>query len=648
MSDSAALVPPRLLLGAIVLFWGWQCELYVQAAVMALCLEAAPLLGVRFSLTAREYGRFSDLCVVLLLGQGLYLYLTPDRSAPLLVVGQWLPMTFFPLALAEAFSEKRRITLAAFFSSLRRKRDLARTSPLTFSFSPLYAFAALLAAGCANTRSPLFYPIMGGLAAWYLFSRRPGRYSLAVWFSVIIPVLLCGYFGQQGIHEVQQAVRGWARQDPFKRSTSIGSIGRVKLSRRIVLRVRTQHPIHKPLLLREASYNFFDGQNWHAVNAEFTQLAAAPYGNNATWRLLDYAHTGNAPDTTQLTKSITVFQPFTWRGGLLYLPLGAQRLDKLPVGELAQNGLGAVMVEQPPGLAGYQARYDPARSLDAPPGIVDRVVLPQDKKRLARLAEDLELDKYAPDARIRRILDYFRGGTYRYSLVLEREHPELSPLMEFLEHTHAGHCEYYALAAVFLLREAGIPARYATGYSVQEFSQSESLYVARELHAHAWALAWTGGAWRDVDATPPIWSALDSGDQTLWGRLGDFRQRLAFAFARWRWLGQDAQTRRIMLWTVGPLLAFLLYRLARHLRLRRSRPSPANVADAFAPVVRRLTRQGFVRRLSEPLCRYLERSGASELLPAVRIYYRQRFDPLGVSDAEHREMERSIRSWLDK
>ena len=175
MSDSAALVPPRLLLGAIVLFWGWQCELYVQAAVMALCLEAAPLLGVRFSLTAREYGRFSDLCVVLLLGQGLYLYLTPDRSAPLLVIGQWLPMTFFPLALAEAFSEKRRITLAAFFPSLRRKRDLARKSPLTFSFSPLYAFAALLAAGCAQHALPPFlshHGRSGGLVS--VFPADPG------------------------------------------------------------------------------------------------------------------------------------------------------------------------------------------------------------------------------------------------------------------------------------------------------------------------------------------------------------------------------------------------------------------------------------------------------------------------------------------
>src|SRR5439155_1389676 len=71
---------------------------------------------------------------------------------------------------------------------------------------------------------------------------------------------------------------------------------------------------------------------------------------------------------------------------------------------------------------------------------------------------------------------------------------------------HSGHCEYFATATVLLLRAAGVPARYATGYSVQEWSRLERRYVVRARHAHSWALVWADGAWRDLDTTPPLWA----------------------------------------------------------------------------------------------------------------------------------------------
>ena len=39
---------------------------------------------------------------------------------------------------------------------------------------------------------------------------------------------------------------------------------------------------------------------------------------------------------------------------------------------------------------------------------------------------------------------------------------------EFLLKTRAGHCEHFATATTMLLRAAGVPTRYAVGYSVQE------------------------------------------------------------------------------------------------------------------------------------------------------------------------------------
>ena len=39
-----------------------------------------------------------------------------------------------------------------------------------------------------------------------------------------------------------------------------------------------------------------------------------------------------------------------------------------------------------------------------------------------------------------------------------------TPLARFLLRTRSGHCEYFATATVLLLRQLGIPARYAVGY----------------------------------------------------------------------------------------------------------------------------------------------------------------------------------------
>jgi hypothetical protein len=66
----------------------------------------------------------------------------------------------------------------------------------------------------------------------------------------------------------------------------------------------------------------------------------------------------------------------------------------------------------------------------------------------------------------------------------------------------AAHCEYFASAAVLLLRSLGIPARYVTGFLAHEAEGGRT--TVRQRDAHAWAEAWLDGAgWVTVEATPP-------------------------------------------------------------------------------------------------------------------------------------------------
>jgi hypothetical protein len=80
----------------------------------------------------------------------------------------------------------------------------------------------------------------------------------------------------------------------------------------------------------------------------------------------------------------------------------------------------------------------------------------------------------------------------------------VDPITHFLRTGHAAHCEYFASATVLLLRSAGVPARYVTGYVADEYNDETLVWLARNRDAHAWAEAYDDGTrqWFPVESTP--------------------------------------------------------------------------------------------------------------------------------------------------
>ena len=70
----------------------------------------------------------------------------------------------------------------------------------------------------------------------------------------------------------------------------------------------------------------------------------------------------------------------------------------------------------------------------------------------------------------------------------------------FLESADTGYCVHFATGAVVLLRAAGIPARYVTGYLAQ--TKAEGWATVTADRAHAWAEFYDGERWQILDATP--------------------------------------------------------------------------------------------------------------------------------------------------
>jgi hypothetical protein len=236
-----------------------------------------------------------------------------------------------------------------------------------------------------------------------------------------------------------------------------------------------------------------------------------------------------------------------------------------------------------------------------------------------------------------------------------------TPLTRFLLRTHRGHCEYFATAGVLLLRQIGIPARYAVGYAVHEGSGGK--FVVRQRDAHAWCLVWDDkrNIWKDVDFTPPSWVALESARSSLQG-LSDFWSRVTFELSKFRW-GQT-HLRQYLLWGLLPVLLILLYQIIVHSRRRRQLRKEERKAETipwpgldsdFYRLELALTQRGLVRLPSEPLSQWLQRLCTDPSVFELRdslwqlllLHYRYRFDPQGLAADERQLLRSQVAACLD-
>jgi hypothetical protein len=247
---------------------------------------------------------------------------------------------------------------------------------------------------------------------------------------------------------------------------------------------------------------------------------------------------------------------------------------------------------------------------------------------------------------------------------LNRGEHESTPIGDFLLHTRSGHCEYFATATVLLLRAAGVPTRYATGYAVQEFSELENRFIVRSRHAHAWALVYVDGAWRDFDTTPVSWITEEAETASPMEPLYDLLSWCMFKFSSWRWSEREGGISKHMGWLLIPLILLLARRLYSRNRVKRRekeeemkgrQKSSPGMDSEFYLIEKKLTELGYVRHPGETLSDWVRRiegeypADASPVLESIlSLHYRYRFDPKGITSAERSALKSTVNAWLDE
>ncbi|MEE9612514.1 MAG: hypothetical protein V3W19_14770, partial [Desulfatiglandales bacterium] len=209
---------PSLLLGASLLFWGWQIGLLPLAVIMALLLEGSRLIKSRIDLSSSDFKRISDLCTLLFFGMFIYFFASTRSVKAVLILLQWLPLTLMPLLIAQVYSTSDRIDISAFFMIVRRRKAKQEDyHPPTINLTYPYFGLCVLSASAANMKTPWFYLGLFALSAWALWFARSKRFSPFLWISLLVLAGASGYTGHLGLHNLQtlleQKFTGSLRKD---------------------------------------------------------------------------------------------------------------------------------------------------------------------------------------------------------------------------------------------------------------------------------------------------------------------------------------------------------------------------------------------------------------------------------------------------
>lgn len=677
--DRAPAAPPRLLLGVSLLLWGGICGHPLISLMAAVVIEAAHWTRVRWDFGEIASQRAWKASLILVIFAGAIVWMNSSVFAALPRTIVWLPIALLPLQFVQSYGINRSLSLTSFSHFLRRRKMHSEQYGLPyrdirFNFGYVFFVTILIASSLGeHARSPIFFPAVLILLFWAFYRCFSWKHRLApIGAIVVIAIATAGGLGGEMLlsYAYQRFVLGnmeygslnWARQT----RTAIGDLGEIKQSPGIQWRlIPGQGDL--PRLIRVAAYNAYANTYWSTVLPPDEDLANPLKVTGMFEELpslgadeVDYRVTARADDPDTFMDGSGSYNPalpyFTLRGsfprkGLLPIPANSasvvqdsQLLEISPFGTLRLDPkhpvTNAVIRSGDPITTALPPWPDPRNPNRPDP---DLRIPENEQEAVAQFVDGLGIRDLPLAEKVQTLKQHFNEH-FTYTRYLENPRPgsdngRAAFITLFLNTTKRGHCEYFATATAFILRECGIPTRYATGFSVVETDASGNALL-RGTHAHAWTLAWdeVREKWIDIDLTPPDWTGMETPRKSALQPLIDRLQILRDDILVWR--TQPGNLAIAILIMVVPLFlgALLsgrrLWKSRRRLeeQLAHSKIRSAPETTALSDLESLATPHIGPRSPATPLTRWLIQlapilSDRTPLEEAIRLHQERRFDP---------------------
>lgn len=654
---------PKLLTGMCLLLWGWQHEILWAAIPMAVAAEAHSLIKARFDIKRKELNILFDMCAVFFAGILIYGIISASGSKAIFLLILWLPIVLFPMLLVQRYSSHWDLIPMTTISFKARKANQTNRS-IDISF--LYIAAILLSASSSNITPIIFY-IFICLVLFISSWKLRGNFFPKWAFILIFPFAAAGGFiMDSGIVKAQLYIENqigswflsWFKTDadPFRRETRIGDIGLLKGSGQIIHRITTDKDSLPPKLIRNGTFDILIGKTWKTSNKDFFALKRNGF---LSWSINQFNTT---PVNNLSTKKVTI-SSYSENNSILSIPLGALTINNIPAEKIEQTLLGTLKATNTSNFLNYEITYyeqnSAAIEYNHPPKIQDMQIPSSLTQSLNLINSELNLNDKPPKEVIESLKRFF-SDNFSYSLKLHKTNSVQPPLIDFLQNTKSGHCEYFATATTLLLRQAGIPARYATGFSIQEYDDFEGAWLAREHHAHAWALAYIDGRWINIDNTPPAWLEEDREEDSVLLSIYNVLSWVRFAYNKRRMSNEDIISDPYIYFFAAIMAVFIAYRINKR---RKKTSHSTQTIDIAQDSNRNPWKDFFIsiedktvpRNESETLFDWLSRCSPSlnerqqkRLRGVIVSYYRYRFDPSADKGQLEEDINRLISEFSAK
>lgn len=641
--------------------------------LLALMVESAHWVKFRWDFNDETTGRVWQFTAfgILLAAVLIFLDDTPYLALPNLLT--WLPPLLLPMQFVQSFGLSHSLPLStfSFLAKHRRRRNLRlglTEETIQVNFGNVFFVATLVAAtlgGESNSwpYSPVFLPGLIVLTGWLLLSAsrcRPLSLILALTFAGGIALA-----GQLGLDELAEwfGNRGPNRSpfNPNSAPTLIGKPGLVELSPDIIWRLRPLENSARPTLLRNAAYNVLHGSTWQnqrVSSTDFQDLDNLEINGHLHYFLRD-----DLKSDAQKQAIAPELPLFSLRGTAfaetpLPLPGDTASLRDFELDGIERNSLGTVRVFPKRSVIEGTVLWRSDTNPEFAPILREDLTTPTlERDALQEVLKQLRIDEQPNlQAKLAVIRSWFQQN-FKYSRRLLISGSSYLPnsrtaITQFLTTNRTGHCEYFATATVLLLREAGIPARYATGYAVMERDPKRKEYIIRGTHGHAWCRVWDEDRqrWFDFDTTPGSWLATSSPENNASQRFNDALKRVREDFFLWRNRPANRLAVSLVMASIAlGVIAFLVKRLWHSKRrIEEARqtnsyqgPVVQTPLNALEPCAEK--RLG-TRPPGQPFANWLLRlPDSANLQEAVELHQQLRFDPAPAPQSQRDRLEELAR-----